>query len=72
MKTYVSVECNRCRTEIKQTEAVYCSGCMDDKIEELHKQDEQIKDLNVKIEELKHIIDWAEKRIQYYKNKEKN
>jgi len=52
MKTYVSVECNRCRTEIKQTEAAYCSGCIDDKITEIQKQDEQIKILQEKIKTL--------------------
>ena len=56
MKTYVSVECSRCRKEIKQDETVYCSECLANKDEIINAQDEMIKGLEEKIVRLENQI----------------
>ena len=70
MKTFISVECNRCRTEIKQTEPVYCSGCVDDKVSEIGSQDRHIEWLNDELKIRQEFINSLLKIIN--KPKEKN
>jgi len=53
MKTYVSVECTKCRRVGDEYEHVYCQRCMNEKDKELHEQDEKIKELEQEIKKLK-------------------
>jgi len=56
MKTYVSVECTKCRRVGDEYEHIYCQRCMNEKDKELHAQDEMIKGLEEKIIRLENQI----------------
>ena len=52
MKTFISVVCNACGKEIKSDETVYCSECLHHKDESLQVQDEKIKELRQRIDDM--------------------
>ena len=67
METFISVVCNACGKEVKADESVYCSECLDHKNKTLHEQDEKIKALEDKINELENEKERLHEELMEYR-----